>query len=204
MSATYVDEFTLPFTLNKMTSALVVVDMQNATGNPNMGLGKLLQNQGRFDSAQYRFDRIRDLIVPNTQKLLQAFRASGSTVVYVTYGAELPDCSDVPEHIRELVRATNNIAGQPEHDIVDELKPQADEPVLNKVTQGAFASTGIDTLLKAKGITEIVVTGVSTNNCVGMTSMEASDRGYRVVLAADATGTCSDEMQDAFLTSFRR
>ena len=47
-------------------------------------------------------------------------------------------------------------------------------------------------------------TGVSTNNCVGMTAMEASDRGYSVVLASDATGTCSDEMQDAFIAMFLR
>ena len=204
MSATYVDEFTESFTLNPTTTALVVIDMQNATGNPNHGLGKLLDSQGRLDSASYRFERIKNTIVPNTQRLLQHFRAIGAPVIYVTYGAELPDCSDVPKHIRKLVIATNNKAGEIEHEIVDELKPRPDEPVLNKVTMGAFASTGIDTLLKAKGIKEIVCTGVSTNNCVGMTAMEASDRGYSVVIASDATGTCSDEMQDAFIAMFLR
>ena len=204
MSANYVDEFTESFSLNPATTALLVIDMQNATGNPKTGLGKLLDEQGRLDSAKYRFDRIADTIVPNTQRLLAHFRALGAPVIYITYGAELPDCSDVPKHIRKLVIATNNKAGQIEHEIVDELKPLPDEPVLNKVTMGAFGSTGIDTLLKAKGITELVCTGVSTNNCVGMTAMEASDRGYSVVLTSDATGTCSDEMQDAFIAMFLR
>ena len=204
MSANYVDEFTESFTLKPSTTALLVIDMQNATGNPKTGLGKLLNEQGRLDSAEYRFARIANTIVPNTQRLLAHFRAIGAPVIYVTYGAELPDCSDVPKHIRKLVIATNNKAGEIEHEIVDELKPQAGEPVLNKVTMGAFGSTGIDTLLKAKGITEVVCTGVSTNNCVGMTAMEASDRGYSVVLASDATGTCSDEMQDAFIAMFLR
>ena len=112
MSATYVDEFTESFTLNPTTTALVVIDMQNATGNPNHGLGKLLDSQGRLDSASYRFERIKNTIVPNTQRLLQHFRAIGAPVIYVTYGAELPDCSDVPKHIRKLVIATNNKAGE--------------------------------------------------------------------------------------------
>lgn len=204
MPVTYVDEFTRQFRLNPATTALLVIDMQNATGNPDYGLGALLASQGRLDSASYRFDRIKNTIVPNIQRLLSTFRAAGANVIYVTYGAELADCSDVPEHLRKLVRATNNRAGEPEHDIVAALAPKDNEPVLNKVTMGAFGSTGIDTLLKAKGISELVCTGVSTNNCVGMTAMEAADRGYGVVLANDATGTCSDEQQDAFVTMFRR
>ena len=76
--------------------------------------------------------------------------------------------------------------------------------MLNKTTIGAFGSSAIDSALKARGVSEIVVTGVSTNNCVGMTAMEAADRQYGVVLVSDATGTCSDEMQHTTLASFRR
>lgn len=204
MTASYVEEFTRDVVIDPRTTALLVIDMQNATGNPARGLGALLREQGRFDSASYRFDRIERAVVPNTRKLLESFRDAGAAVIFITYGAQLPDASDVPEHVRKIVLATNNRKGEPEHDIVAALQPRADEPVLNKVTMGAFASTGIDTLLKAKGISEVVCTGVSTNNCVGMTAMEASDRGYGVVLAEDATGTCSDEMQDAYITMFRR
>lgn len=180
MSASYVEEFTRDVAIDPRTTALLVIDMQNATGNPERGLGAMLRKQGRFDSARYRFDRIEHAVVPNTRKLLDSFRDAGATVIFITYGAELPDASDVPEHVRKIVLATNNRKGEPEHEIVDALQPRADEPVLNKVTMGAFASTGIDTLLKA------------------------SDRGYGVVLAEDATGTCSDEMQDAYVTMFRR
>jgi len=69
---------------------------------------------------------------------------------------------------------------------------------------GAFSSTGIGAHLTSKGIREIIVTGVSTNNCVGMTGQEAADRGFGVVLASDASGTCSDLMQDAYENTFRR
>jgi nicotinamidase-related amidase len=106
--------------------------------------------------------------------------------------------------MRDWLIATNNTVGQREHEIVDEIKPLSGDLVLNKNTMGAFGSTGIDAHLRSMGIRNVVVTGVSTNNCVGMTAQEASDRQYGVVMVSDATGTCSDEMQEATLKTFRR
>ncbi|MDX2143412.1 MAG: isochorismatase family cysteine hydrolase [Rhodospirillaceae bacterium] len=200
----YINEYSLQFTLKPATTALLVIDMQNATGSLTHGLAKKLRAEGRLEESQYRFERIEKFVVPNTQKLLAAFRALGAPVIYVTYGGETPDASDVARHIRAFVRATDNIAGKPEHDIVDALKPLPHEPVLNKTTMGAFGSTGIDARLRALGVTEVVCVGVSTNNCVGMTAMEAADQGYGVVLVSDATGTCSDRMQAAFEEMFLR
>jgi len=45
---------------------------------------------------------------------------------------------------------------------------------------------------------------VSTNNCVDTTAREAADRGYGSILVSDATGTCSDRMQEVTLESFQR
>ncbi len=204
MPADYISDFSVQFSIDPKTTALVVVDLQYATGSREHGLGKLLQEKGRLEEANYRFARIDDYVLPNTQRLLSAFRSAGARVVYLTYGAENKDCSDVPHHIRGLVKATNNIEGFKEHEIVDAVKPMDGEIVLNKVTMGGFGSTGIESRLKAMGITEIVTVGVSTNNCVGMTAMEASDRGFGVVLVSDATGTCDDEAQAAFEAMFLR
>lgn len=204
MPADYINDFSYKFTLDPKTTALVVVDLQYATGSRDYGLGKILQDQGRLEEADYRFSRIDDYVLPNTQRLLEAFRQAGASVVYLTYGAENEDCSDVPRHIRGLVKATNNIAGHKEHEIVDAIAPLDHEIVLNKVTMGGFGSTGIESRLRAMGITEIVTVGVSTNNCVGMTAMEASDRGFGVALVSDATGTCDDDAQAAFEAMFLR
>lgn len=202
--ANYIEGFTAPVSLHARTSALVIVDMQYASGSKNDGLGKLLGQQGTLDDASYRFDRINDVLIPNIRKLQDAFRATGSHIVHVTVGSQRPDYSDAPRHMRPFFEATNNHEGTREHEIVDALKPQPGEPVFNKVTMGAFASTGIGAHLVSKGIKEIIVTGVSTNNCVGMTGMEAADQGFGVVLAADGSGTCSDRMQDAFQDTFKR
>ena len=202
--ADYIESFTAPVALSAITSALVIVDMQYASGSREHGLGRMLGDQGRLGSAGYRFDRIDKLLIPNIGKLLAAFRASRTHIVHVTVGSERSDFSDAPRHMLPFFEATNNHAGTREHEIVDPLKPLPGEPVFNKVTMGAFASTGLGAHLMSKGISEIIVTGVSTNNCVGMTGMEAADRGFGVVLASDGSGTCSDRMQEAFEDTFRR
>jgi nicotinamidase-related amidase len=200
----FIDHFSQQFTLDPKETALLIIDMQNATGNRSMGLGKLLAEQGTSESAQYRFDRIDQMLIPNIQKLIAGFRAAGAHLIWITYGANAPDASDAPHHIAPIIKATNNIAGQPEHEIVEALKPGPKDLVLNKTTQGAFRSTSLDSTLRALGVRNVVSTGVSTNNCVAMTSMEACDLQYRVVVVSDATGTDSEEMQQATLTMLRR
>ena len=144
------------------------------------------------------------MIIPNTKKLIAAFRAAKARVIYITYGSELPDHGDAPVHLKKWLQATHNFAGSPEHEIVADLKPEQGDLVLNKNTMGAFGSTGIDAHLKSMGIRELVMVGVSADDCVGMTAMEASDRQYGVAIVSDATGTCSDEMQEAYLKTWRR
>ena len=69
---------------------------------------------------------------------------------------------------------------------------------------GAFRSTGIHSHLLAMGVRNVVCVGVSTNNCVAMTAMEACDAQFGVVMVSDGTGTDSEEMQNATLTMLRR
>lgn len=204
MQPTFVDSFSRKVSLVAKSTALVIVDMQNATGNRNMGLGAMLAAKDGGKSSDYRFTRIEQIVVPTIKRLADHFRGAGAKVVYVTYGSNVPDGSDLPTHIEKIVKATNNVAGQPEHNIVDGLTPEPGELILNKTTMGAFRSTGIDSHLRAMGIETVVMTGVSTNNCVAMTAMEACDSQYGVVIVSDGTGTDSEEMQNATLTMLQR
>ena len=204
MSAQFIDELTANFRLAVDKVALIVVDLQYASGSRHHGLGRHLEAQGRLAEAAYRFDRIEQLVVPNTKRLLDGFRQVGARVVYLTLGSEVPGYADAPPSLRGFFEATNNHAGAREHEIVDEIAPLPGEPVVNKTTQGAFASTGIDSLLRSMGVEQLVMVGVSTNNCVETTAREAVDRGYSALMVADATGTCSEEFQRVTLQGFRR
>ena len=200
----YIDTLNHPFRLRRGHCALLVVDMQYASGSRHHGLGRWLSEQGRQEEATYRFDRIERVVVPGIRRLLDGFRSAGQAVIYLKLGARLPDYSDTPPHMRRFFSALNNHVGTREHEILDELRPEPGELVLHKTTQGAFASSPLESVLRAKGLGQVVTVGVSTNNCVETTAREASDRGFETVMVADATGTCSDEMQNLTLGAFTR
>ncbi|MDX3075428.1 isochorismatase family protein [Streptomyces sp. NPDC088354] len=71
-------------------------------------------------------------------------------------------------------------------DLVDELDVQPSDHLLTKRRRSAFHDTGLDTLLRDLGITQIVLAGISTSSGVESTARSASDHGYHVVLATDA------------------
>lgn len=202
--SSYIAALTWPIIIDAADTALVVIDMQYASGSRNDGLGAHLARQGTLGEARYRFDRIEKVLIPNTQKLLATWRAAGAPVIYVTVGARNADYSDAPGYMRHLFETCNNHKGTRENEILDELKPLPGEPVLLKNTMGAFASVPLGELFDRLGVKTAVYTGISTNNCVDSTAKEASDRGYASVLVSDATGTCSEPMQLAALESFQR
>jgi nicotinamidase-related amidase len=202
--SSYINQFTNPIAIDPNDTALVVIDMQYASGSRHHGLGAFLAGQGKLSDAEYRFNRIETLIIPNTQKLLAAWRKAKAPVIYVTVGSRKADLSDAPPHLRKFVDICNNYEGSFENGIVAELAPQSGEPVLLKNTMGAFASLPLDKVFDELGVKSAVYTGVSTNNCVDTTAREAADRGYGSILISDATGTCSDRMQDVTLESFLR
>jgi len=204
MAADYITAFTRPIAIHARDTALVVVDMQYASGSRDHGLGAHLARQGNLADAEYRFHRIETLIVPNTQKLLAAWRAAGAPVVYLTVGARKADMSDAPPHLKTFFQVCNNYEGSLENGIVEALKPLPGEAVVTKNTMGAFASAPLGEVFDRLGVKTAVYVGVSTNNCVDTTAREAADRGYGSILVSDATGTCSDRMQEVTLESFQR
>ncbi len=82
---------------------------------------------------------------------------------------------------------------------MSELAPVQGDEVVDKRRYSAFAGTGLDQLLRHKGISDIVVTGVMTNLCCETTARQAFVRDFRVFFAADATATATEQMHLASL-----
>jgi nicotinamidase-related amidase len=183
-----------PFVFDPAHAALLVIDMQRDFVEPG-GFGETLGN----DVSQLR------AVIPPLQVALAATRDAGITVIHTREG-HLPDLSDCPS--AKLTRGEPElrigdrgpkgrilIRGEYGHDIIDELAPADGELVIDKPGKGSFYATGLDETLRSKGITSLVVTGVTTEVCVHTTVREANDRGYECLVLADCVGSYFPEFQ---------
>ena len=200
----YAPELTAAFTVEPMSTVLVLIDLQYASACRTTGLGKKMIDEGKENIVKWRFDRIEQVLLPNVQKLLAFFREHKLKVVYVTIGSKMPNYGDAHPHHRIIFQAWNNHEGTREHEILDEIKPIEGEFVVNKTTTSAFWSSGIDSLLRAIGAQYLLFTGVSTNMCVEGTARDASDIGYRCVMVEDALATSQEELHRTALINFQR
>ena len=183
-----------PFTLTAGQTALIVIDMQRDFLLPG-GFGESLGND---------VDQLLK-VVPPLAALIAAARAAGITVIHTREGHE-PDLSDCPP--AKLNRGAPSkrigdpgkygrilIRGEYGHDIVDELAPIDGDLVIDKPGKGAFYATGLQDALTAAGITQLLVTGVTTEVCVHTTTREANDRGYECLVVSDCVGSYFPEFQ---------
>lgn len=167
-------------------TALLLIDMQRDFIEPG-GFGSTLGNDVARLSA----------IVPATARLLAGFRRAGLPICH-TKEAHRPDLADCPPAKRNRGKAALRIGdegpmgrilvvGERGNDFVAALQPKTGEMVITKPGKGAFYATELDALLRARGITHLVIGGVTTEVCVQTSMREANDRGYECLLVEDAT-----------------
>lgn len=169
-------------------TAVVLIDMQRDFLEPG-GFGAMLGND--VTTLQK--------IVPACQQLLALAREHGLHIIH-TQEAHDPRLSDCPPSKKARGRLACGIgdpgplgrvlvAGEPGAGFVPELLPLPGDTVLRKPGKGAFHATGLDSRLKARGITHLLIAGVTTEVCVQTTMREANDRGYECLLVTDCSAS---------------
>jgi len=198
-----------PIELDPRRTALIVVDMQRYFTQPAFPFTQVFETLSPGSSAGY-LKRVRETVIPSIQGLLRCFRACGSYVTFTAVGTEAGDGRELPCWLRsfdELGLATVGKrvwppVGDPSWQIDDALQPLPGETVLNKLSAGTFATTGLEQRLRHQGIESVAVTGVSSDVCVATTAREAADRGFKTIMVSDGCTTLSEAMHHASLDTF--
>jgi nicotinamidase-related amidase len=167
--------------------------------------------------------------VARTKVLLAAARAAGVTIIHVgaEYGelyrgigspyrfpatnamepavwtASAADLSTGQSFAADQVEVC--LPGSWGQQFVDGIVPRSDEPVVTKHRFSAFVDTGLELMLRARGIKTVILAGVTTNCCVESTAREVAMRDFYLVVAEDCVAVKDRlrNLHDASLESMR-
>ncbi len=116
-------------------------------------------------------------------RLVDYARSAGDLVVWVLHAE--PDTGSEFDPASGFVR------------FIEPLAPTAGEPVLTKTSHNAFTTTSLQQILTTRGIGELLIAGIRTEQCCETTARLAADLGYEVTFVTDATATNPIAHRDA-------
>ena len=129
-----------------------------------------------------------DDVVKHAVALTEAFRKHGLPVVLVNVAGGAPGRTERPRPGGPFPDGWT--------DLIPELDRQPDDIAVTKRTWGAFASTDLESQLRQRGVTQVVIAGVATGTGVESTARQAYEAGFNVTLATDAMTDPRSEAHD--------
>jgi nicotinamidase-related amidase len=160
----------MPLTTLDPNTALIVVDLQKGIVSGS-------------------FIHPIDDIISRTRALIDVFHAKSLPVVLVNVAGRAPGRTE--QGPRSSLSFSEGWT-----DLLPQLDQQASDIVVTKRSWGAFATTDLEQQLKARGVTQVVVTGVVTSTGVEATGRQAYEQGFNVTFAIDAMTDFREEAHE--------
>ena len=185
-----------PIAIDAAKTAVIVIDMQNAYASP----GGYLDLAG-FDIAGAA------RVIANTRGVLDVARRAGLPVIYFQNGWD-PDYVEAggpgspnfhksnalkTMRARPELHGTLLARGTWDYEIVDALKPEPGDIVLHKTRYSGFYNSQLDSVLRSRGIRNLVFVGIATNVCVESTLRDGFFLEYFGIVLEDATHQAGPE-----------
>ncbi|WP_420343868.1 isochorismatase family cysteine hydrolase [Paenirhodobacter sp.] len=187
--------------LDPARSAILYIDVQNFSCRRDGGEFKDIPAAELEARCGYFFDRLARIAVPNMQKLQSGFRAAGIEVMYTVIESLTKDGRD--RSLDYKITGFNVPKGAWDGKVIEEIAPGEDEIVLPKTSSSVFISTHIDYILRNLGVSQIVLCGCLTDQCVESAVRDACDLGYLVTLVPDACATMTQARHDTSLRAIK-
>ncbi len=174
--------------LEPTDTALVVHDMENGFLKPPHGNPSLAEH-----------------IIGPIQKLLAVARRLRMPIIYtkVVYGPAGLEAS-----------ARTKLVGVPglqkckhgtrDTEVIEELKPQSEDIIIEKIRFSGFYETGLERRLRGLGIKNLLITGVSTNWGIEALARDAEYRDFIAIVLSDCTAGTTPELHAASLANIAR
>jgi ureidoacrylate peracid hydrolase len=191
-----------PLKVDLTRTGLIVVDMQNAFCKK----GGMMDTMGVLQEAKAK--RVSEV----DKKVIDAFRNKGLKIVYLrmTYRADLSNTGgpESPNYFKERGLAAMRLhpeyrgkflaPGTWDWTIIDELKPQPEDIMVDKSRFSGFVNTELDGILHTLNLKYLVFIGLFSNVCVESTIRDAFFHEYFPVMVSDGCGNMGpDYIQDA-------
>jgi nicotinamidase-related amidase len=179
--------------LDPTTTALLVIDIQTTY---------LLDKETPTETARWQpfFGRMREVVIPNTRRLIDECRTRGVEVIYARIASLKNDgrdrsLSQKKPGFNYLLLPKTLPAGQ----IVPELAPEEDDIVLLKTTDSALTGTNLRMILRNMAIKDVIVAGIFTDQCVSSSVRSLADESFGVVVVEDCCAAATEELHEAEL-----
>ena len=174
--------------LTPARTALLVIDIQNTYLEVD---SDPLEAQ-RW--APFR-ERMNKQVIPNTAKLVSECRARGVEVIFARIACLKSDGRD--RSLSQKKPGFNYLLlpkDRNDSQLVPELTPADDDIVVLKTTDSALTGTNLRLLLRNMEITDVIVAGIFTDQCVSSSVRSLADESFGVVVVEDCCAAATDEL----------
>ena len=162
--------------LDRERAALLVLDMQEYFLRPD----------------SHAFIPSSAAIVPNIQRIIEAYYTAGRPIIFTRHLNTDLDAGMMSHWWRDVLRAESELSSIVALDI-------SKGTVIEKSQYDAFYRTELESILRGRGVEQVVITGVMTHLCCETTARSAFVRGLEVYFCIDGTATYTEELHRASL-----